>query len=101
MNPLGELCQCVTQHVPAAFVPTHHHVLPQSWGGQTVESNMVWLCPNAHTAVHRLIDEYVRVDGEPAWDVRQHFSAYIRELAARAWAQHPENPHITSLDFHA
>lgn len=97
LNPLGELCACVSEHVPSAFVPTYHHILPQSWGGPSVPENMVWLCPNAHTAVHRLIDEHVRVNGEPGWDVEKHFSPFVRDLAHRAWANRPPDPHITSL----
>lgn len=97
LNPLGELCQCVSEHSPASFVPTYHHIIPESWGGQKTDDNMVWLCPNAHTAVHRLVDEYVRNNGLPPWETRQHFSPYIRELAQRAWDNRPDNPTITSL----
>ena len=97
LNPLGDLCECVSEHSPAAFVPTYHHILPQSWDGPTVPENMVWLCPNAHTATHRLIDEYVRADGDPGWAVRQHFSPFVRDLALRAWEQRPSDPTITSV----
>lgn len=97
LNPLGQNCECVEVHVPSAFVPTQHHILPQSWGGQTVYDNLVWLCPNSHTAVHRLLDEYVRAGGNPGWSVSKHFSPYQRALALRAWDQRPENPTITSL----
>lgn len=95
LNPLGELCECVKTHAPAAFVPTHHHILPQSWGGPTVDENLVWLCPNSHTAVHRLIDDHIRYGGTVPWEIRQHFSSFQRDLAERAWAQRPENPTYT------
>lgn len=94
---VGVGCACVATHSPAAYVPAKHHALPQSWGGQTVPSNLVMLCPNAHTATHRLIDEYVRAGGDPGWETRRHFSAYVRDLALRAWEQRPPVPTITSL----
>lgn len=97
LAPLGQGCECVAEHSPTAYVPTVHHVCPQSWGGQTVLGNLVTLCPSSHTAVHRLIDDYVRAGGDPGWDVRQHFSAFQRDLAERAWAQRPATPTITSL----
>lgn len=98
LNPLGDLCLCVDRHVPGAFVPTRHHIVPRSWGGATVDSNLVWLCPNSHTAIHRLIDEYVRAGGDPGWDIRKHFSEFQRGYALRAWMQRPETPTITSLE---
>lgn len=97
LAPLGQGCQCVTSHSPSAYVPTVHHILPQSWNGQTVPENLATICPNTHTAVHRLIDNYVRAGGDPGWDVRQHFSAYQRDLALRAWEQRPDVPTITSV----
>lgn len=99
LNPLGELCQCVEHHEPRAFVPTYHHIVPKSWGGETIDENMVWLCPNSHTAVHRLIDEYVRLDGKITWEIAKHFSPFQRELAADAWRHRPADPTITSLEF--
>lgn len=94
---LGQGCECVNQHVPATYVPAKHHIVPESWGGPTIKTNLVLICPNTHTATHRLIDSYVRTGGDPGWEVRRHFSPYIRDLAARAWAGRPERPTITSL----
>ena len=96
LNPLGGMCECVAAHSPATFIPAKHHILPQSWGGLTIEANLVWLCPNAHTATHRLIDTYVRVNGDPGWVERRRYSSFVRDLAARAWAQRPAVPTITS-----
>jgi hypothetical protein len=79
------------------YVAARHHILPQSWGGLTVDANLIWLCPNAHTSTHHLLDQYVRAGGDPGWTVRQHYSAFIRDLAARAWAQRPAIPTITSI----
>jgi hypothetical protein len=95
---LGVGCVCVAAHYPSAYVPTRHHIIPQSWGGPSVPENMATICPSTHTAVHRLIDEYVRHKGDPGWDVRKHFSSYQRELALRAWNARPDHPTITSLE---
>lgn len=95
---LGHGCGCVGEHSPTAYVPTQHHILPRSWHGETIDINLVTLCPNAHTATHRLIDDYVRAGGDPGWETRCHFSPFIRELALRAWEQRPATPTITSLE---
>ena len=99
-------CQCVSVHCPSAYVPNHHHVLPQSWGGQTTEENMVWLCPNSHTAVHQLLNAYVHAGGEPDGAVLMHYNEHVQELAARAWEQRPSDhppytiAHSTEGDHH-
>lgn len=98
LNPLGSDCHCVDHHMPKAYVAALHHIVPQSWGGKTTTLNLVMICPNTHTAVHRLIDEYVRHGGLPGWEIRQHFSVYQRDLASRAWNARPEKPTITSLE---
>ena len=83
----AEACGCVAQHCPSAYVANRHHVLPLSWGGLTVAANLVWLCPNAHTATHDLLNQYVHLGGPPPPDVQQHYTALSRSLAARAWAE--------------
>ncbi|MGZ4663577.1 MAG: HNH endonuclease [Frankiaceae bacterium] len=90
-------CQCVRQHSPSAYVPNVHHAIPQSWGGQTTPDNLVVLCPNSHTATHRLIDAYVRAGGDPGPVVRRGYNRLVRDLAARAWAGRPAHPTPTSL----
>jgi hypothetical protein len=97
LAPVGEGCLCVSTHAPRAYVPNKHHILPESWGGKKVPENLIPLCANAHTSVHYLIDQYVRAGGLPPWSERAKFSPFIRDLAARAWAQRPEKPTITSL----
>jgi hypothetical protein len=87
----------VATHSPHAYVPARHHILPQAWGGKSTEGNLVTLCPTTHTAVHRLLDEYVRNGGDPGWDTRCHFGPYVRDLALRAWDQRPPKPTITSV----
>lgn len=95
LNPLGKGCGCVEQHVPAAYVPEDHHIKPESWGGTRIPENLVRICPNTHTATHRLIDEYVREGGLPPWETRKHFGATARLLAAKAWDQRPDVPTLT------
>ena len=97
---MGEGCTCVATHSPAAYVVAKHHIKPQSWGGLTVPSNLIDICPNTHTATHRLLDDYVRNGGDPGWEARRKFGVLARALALKAWEQRPsDNPGITSLHF--
>ena len=91
-------CPCVSMHCPAAYEPNRHHILPQSWGGQTVAENLIYICPNTHTAVHQLLNAYVHAGSEPGEDVLQHYNHLTRELAAQAWAQRPSDkpPYTTA-----
>lgn len=86
------------RHLPSQFVSNAHHIVPQSWGGLTEPGNLVELCPNSHTAVHRLIDAYVRAGGQPPKAVLKPYNSYVRTLAARAWAGRPAKPTYTSLE---
>lgn len=88
---IAKKCECVSIHTPSAYVPNHHHILPQSWGGETEDANMAWLCPNSHTAVHALLNEYIRHGGMPSWEVLEHYNVLVRDLAIRAWAQRPSD----------
>lgn len=62
-----------------------HHILPLSEGGPDVPDNIVWLCPTSHVNVHELLRAWVKYEGEPPWDIRKHFSPYIREIAAEGY----------------
>ena len=84
-------CLCVSTHTPSMYTPNHHHIVPQSWGGETVNSNLVWLCPNSHTATHQLLNLYIHAQGEPEWDVIRHYNELVRALAHLAWAQRPSD----------
>jgi hypothetical protein len=94
-RPTGEGCTCVATHSPKAYVPVQHHIKPQSWGGLTVPSNLIVICSNTHDATHRLLDEYVRLGGEPPWDFRRDYGPLPRRLAASAWSQRPPKPTYT------
>jgi hypothetical protein len=95
---IAKRCECVAGHCPAAYVPNHHHVLPQSWGGLTEDANLVWLCPNSHTAVHDLLNQYVHEGRQPDESVLLHYNTLVRELAARAWSRRPSDhpPYTTA-----
>lgn len=95
-QPLGlvhvaKKCTCVQFHCPAAYVPNHHHILPQSWGGLTVDANLVWLCPNSHSAVHDLLNQYVHAGRLPEPGVMIYYNTHIQEIAAKAWSQRPSD----------
>ena len=93
---VAKKCECVGQHSPAAYVPNRHHILPQSWGGQTVDSNLIWICPNTHSSVHDLLNQYVHNGGVPGYDVLQHYNHLTQALAAHAWSQRPtDHPPFT------
>lgn len=82
----GQDCECVAYHSPVPGHLVRHHIIPLSYGGPDTESNVVWLCPTAHGNVHKLLWDYEREGGLPPWEgVRWHYSAFIRDLAERAW----------------
>jgi hypothetical protein len=60
-----------------------HHIVPLSWGGQTVESNLIWLCPTCHELVHSVLNLFVRVGGKPAAADLQPYPMFFRVLAFR------------------
>lgn len=78
-------CPCVARHSPASPTTEVHHSPPTSYalreGGQRIE---IELCSNAHGIQHRLLNEYRATNGRPPlWG----YSAFHREMAARAWSQ--------------
>lgn len=91
MTGIAKRCECVAIHIPSAYVPNYHHILPQSWGGETKASNMIWLCPNSHTAVHALLNDYIRYQGVLSWYNLERYNALVRHLAALAWADRPSD----------
>lgn len=72
-----------------------HHILPQSWGGQTVPENLVELCDNHHVGIHVLIDVAVAANAFPA--TAQTFTPYMIARAQQAWAQRPAVPTHTRV----
>lgn len=95
-------CTCTAKHSPSTYVPNAHHILPQSWGGQTVPANLATVCNNAHMSIHALIDLHVHLNRIPTRaEIVARLGRYpvplIRDLAAKAWAQRPAKPTPTSL----
>lgn len=79
-------CTVHRYHSPHVAGCDVHHILPRSWGGPTVRSNLVTICPSGHRNIHELLAEYVRVKGTPPWDVLEGWGPAERALAAKGWA---------------
>lgn len=77
-------CPCVKTHVPSVITFHQHHILPLGMGGPDTPENLILLCPTQHLAIHHLLRELVRTDGEPELDLRR-FGALGRTLAYRGW----------------
>lgn len=77
----GQVCACVSSHVPKPMELNKHHIHPLGMGGEDVPANVVWLCPTAHANVHELLRAWVKYEGEPPWEIRRNFSPYIRDVA--------------------
>lgn len=60
-------CACVKTHRPPFFEGNRHHVVPQAWGGQSVDANLIDLCMNTHGTVHHGLNELTHI----AWDVNK------------------------------
>lgn len=80
-------CPCVSDHNPNVITFHKHHIWPLGMGGPDVGDNVVLLCPTVHAAVHHLIRDWVRVDGEPSWDIRKRFGPFARDMAEQAYLQ--------------
>jgi hypothetical protein len=48
--------RCEAHHHTAVVAEERHHLQPLSRGGLTVAANMRWLCANAHSDAHYLLD---------------------------------------------
>ena len=46
-------CSCSSVHAPRVEEFERHHIVPKSEGGKSVPENLVWLCPTAHSNVHK------------------------------------------------
>jgi hypothetical protein len=87
-------CLCVKEHRPPFFEGNRHHVIPQSWGGKTVDDNLVDICMNTHGTVHHGLNALTHI----AWDTNKDgtltdeqiavalkpYPAYARGLIRRA-----------------
>jgi hypothetical protein len=89
---MNDKCEVHQYHSPEPKVPHRHHILPQSWGGETTTQNIVVVCPTGHYNIHHLLDEYVRAHGDPGYAVRAHYGSEERRLALAAWDNRPDGP---------
>lgn len=74
-------CPCVKVHSPKPAYLQKHHIVPQSWGGQTVPDNLISICGTCHDATHDALNRLVKAQGET--DLSG-YPRYARELALRA-----------------
>lgn len=85
-----------------------HHILPLEFGGrdtfthenQTV-TNRVSVCPTGHTAIHELLRVWMKLDGEPPWEIRRCYATKERDLAEegyRRWVLRGR-PELASIDI--
>ena len=91
MTVLTFRCANPVQHTPRPLTPVKHHIVPKSWGGTDDPSNIVRICGTCHDNVHDLLNWYVRVQGIPSWEVRQHYSVAVRAWATTAWGSRPSD----------
>jgi hypothetical protein len=96
MSATAPSCPCVKRHSPPFWEGNRHHVVPESWGGQTVPSNLVDICMNTHGTVHHGLNALIHI----AWGINKdgtitpkqataalsRYPAYARALILRAVA---------------
>jgi hypothetical protein len=102
---VNEVCACATRHVPKHFNVEHHHVLPQSWGGQAIDSlkpgytRLASLCATTHNNEHLILNLFVRLGRPPTpkelgaafGRLRPSYRMFLLEMANEAWS-HPDRP---------
>jgi hypothetical protein len=87
-KPTGERkCRCVKGHRPEPVILHSHHVWPLGENGPDVTTNLLWLCPTTHSAVHELWRLMVKHKGVvPALELRR-FTDYTRSVVQDGWTQ--------------
>ena len=60
-----------------------HHVWPLGYHGPNVKSNLIKICPNAHSDIHHLMDRLLA--GKPV-ELREYGNT-VRHYALLGWAQ--------------
>lgn len=81
------VCEVHGYHSPHVTECDAHHIWPQAWGGPTIASNLVTICPTGHRNVHELLEEYTLAGGTPPWAVLERWGMAERSLAAKGWAR--------------
>jgi hypothetical protein len=74
-------------HTHREWVPENeHHVWPTGHGGPNIAGNRVWLCANAHGAVHLLMDKMLAAGTEKLpWLLLRRFGPKVRRLAVAGY----------------
>jgi hypothetical protein len=74
-------CQVHNQHAPTTHINEVHHVWPLGAGGPDVPENKVTVCATGHNNIHDLLSKWLKVGGDPGWDVQRHYTRQERTLA--------------------
>jgi hypothetical protein len=102
---VNEICTCVIRHTPPHLNVEHHHVLPQSWGGQGIDSTkpgftrIVAICATTHNNEHLVLNQFVKLGRPPApKELAAHlpglgpkYRNFLLAMANEAWS-HPDRP---------
>ncbi len=95
---------CKAHRHDAVGAQEKHHLQPQSRGGRTVQANMRWLCANAHSDVHYLLDAIEDAAAELVggnwkaetpvkaipWSVMRTFGPGVRDAALTGWLRYAD-----------
>jgi len=86
-EPRGTLrpCQVHNAHNPRSHINEVHHVWPLGDGGPDITANKVTVCATGHNSIHMLLAAYRKVNGDPGWEVRRHFTTQERAYALIGW----------------
>lgn len=64
--PPSVRCPCVKKHSPDPGIHLDlHHIVPRSWQGEDVTSNLVWVCKTIHGLVHAGLNLAVKLKRAP------------------------------------
>lgn len=88
---MADLCPCVARHNPQPRELNAHHILPKSWGGQSVATNLIVICPTTHSSTHQLLNAYVHAGGTPDKATLALYNRFTQGLAKQAWDQRPND----------
>lgn len=78
-------CGVTLYHRPRPAQIDVHHIWPLGVGGPNLPANRIAACGGCHEAIHKLLREYDRVQGLPAWSVRRRFPRGVQRVAALGW----------------
>ncbi len=96
--------RCRAHKHDAVVAEENHHLRPQSRGGATEPENLRYLCANAHSDTHYLLDlieKYAKpligLDADPddpvhriPWSVMRTYGPGVRDAALDGWSEYAE-----------